>query len=197
MKKNNLIFVPALLLLVLALSAACGNKREGNVKPETNIETEISESETPIIPPSAAEAVEKIINEEDIIEIPASEILTREEPETVEVNIYFVKGSFDSFKTEKEELSKLSPETLTSALAKRNIAPVDTGVTDFRQETTETGEVVLYLELTPNFETYLSTMSEEAEKAIKASLANTFLEAYDAESIYLLGESLEWSDTPL
>lgn len=193
MKKRNLFTV---LALVAALACvACTNKAADYT----------ASSEEIVVPedaelPTAAEAVEKIINDEDILDLPMTEEIEEEEdteePDDIEVVIYYVQGSYDEFKEIDEELPELTPDSLINQLSHHNIAPVDTKVEEFEQFVDDEGKSGLKLVLSSSFDTYLSTMSDDARKAIIASVSNTFLDAYDADYIDFLDIKVTWCDVP-
>lgn len=96
--------------------------------------------------------------------------------------IYYSSGSFDGLMREKIELQKDAPDDLVSALARHNIVPFDTKVNSFELiESDGTNQIVL--DLSKSFSTYLSTMSDECETLIIASLTNTMLDTYQADSL--------------
>ena len=122
-------------------------------------------------------------------------IIAEEEKVPVTVNIYYVKGNFDEFIVEPKELDELTPDALILELAKHNIVPIDTSVKSF--ECYSNGNDCLELKLSKAFDEYLATMSDEAEEAIRSSIADTFLEAYDADILNLSGTKITWKDTPV
>ncbi|MDE6881957.1 MAG: GerMN domain-containing protein [Lachnospiraceae bacterium] len=106
-------------------------------------------------------------------------------PKEKEAVIYYGNaGSYD-LKQEIIQVEEESAEELLAALARHNIVSLDTKLLSFEEEESDEGKV-LYLELSKALDEYLKTMSKEAECIILASVVNTFLENYDADSVYLV-----------
>lgn len=91
---------------------------------------------------------------------------------------------------------EITPEILVSALARHNILPLLDMKVLSMEEREENGRKLLYLDLSGTFREYLQTMSREAECIIISSVANTFLENYDADAICITveGETLVTSN---
>ena len=105
--------------------------------------------------------------------------------------IYYGDGGSLALQDGSVEVESLTPEALIEALARHNIVSLDTKVLSCNQ-THENGTAVLYLDMSKAFGEYLRTMSKEAECIILAAVANTFLENYSADVIYITveGETL-------
>ena len=133
------------------------------------------------------EAKKDATSEEDDREKDTVEIQTEQErvPQEDEAVIYYGNaGSYD-LKQEIVPAKEKTAEELLGALAKHNIVSLDTKLLSFEEEETN-GSKVLYLDLSKAMDEYLKTMSREAECIILASVVNTFLENYDADSVYLV-----------
>ena len=133
------------------------------------------------------EAKKDAASEEDDEEKDTVEIQTEQErvPQEDEAVIYYGNaGSYD-LKQEIVPAKEKTAEELLGALAKHNIVSLDTKLLSFEEEETN-GSKVLYLDLSKAMDEYLKTMSREAECIILASVVNTFLENYDADSVYLV-----------
>jgi len=193
MKKRNLVI--ACLALALALCVACV-KKDGQTSSRPEEIVVPSDSELP----SAAEAVELIINDEEVLELEMDDSLVeeteKEEDTSIECTLYYVKGSYSEFQTEVVTMNVFSPDEILSGLARHNIVPWDCNVESFEEKTDENGEKILSLELSHSFNDYLDTMSEDAGSAIVASITNTFLEAYDASVVEMLDKSITWCEVP-
>ena len=135
----------------------------------------------------AEEAKKDAASEEDDEEKDTVEIQTEQErvPQEDEAVIYY--GNADSYDLKQEIVpaKEKTAEELLGALAKHNIVSLDTKLLSFEEEETN-GSKVLYLDLSKAMDEYLKTMSREAECIILASVVNTFLENYDADSVYLV-----------
>ena len=116
---------------------------------------------------------------------------TEDDMQGEEAVIYYGDGGSVALKQEKIEVESVTPEELINALVRHNIVSLDTKVLSFEQEE-EDGAALLHLDLSKAVGVYLRTMSKEAECIILAAVANTFLENYNAEAIYITveGETL-------
>lgn len=111
-----------------------------------------------------------------------------------DATIYYSSVSFDGLMREKIELQKDAPDDLVSALARHNIVPFDTKVNFFELvEQDGTNQVVI--DLSKSFATYLSTMSDECETLIIASLTNSLLDTYEADTLQLTVDGAVLSTT--
>ena len=121
--------------------------------------------------------------EESALELTEPEAQDREEEIRQEIVIYYGNGGASELTRESVAVDEITPDSLIDALARHNIVTLlDTKVLSFAEKEQEDGKI-LQLDLSGAFGEYLRTMSEEAECIIIASLANTFLENYDAEAI--------------
>lgn len=140
---------------------------DGDTKKEAEEQTEPDTSQEEVVPETQGE------------QFPADDTVPEAEEEAV---IYYGNaGSFD-LNQEIIQIEEKTAEELLDALAKHNIVSLDTKVLSFEME--ETGEeILLYLDLSKAMSEYLKTMSKEAESIILASVTNTFLENFEADSI--------------
>lgn len=149
-------------------------KTEENTKDDTDVPGE-SNADT-------ATENEEEGRKDNAIEKPAEQERVPKEKEAV---IYYGNaGSYD-LKQEIIQVEEESAEELLNALARRNIVSLDTKLLSFEEQESD-GSKVLHLELSKALDEYLKTMSREAECIILASVVNTFLENYDADSVYLV-----------
>lgn len=135
----------------------------------------------------SGEAKKDAASEEDDREKDAMEVQPEQErvPKEDEAVIYYGNaGSYD-LKQEIVPAEEKTAEELLDALAKHNIVSLDTKLLSFAEEEID-GNKVLHLDLSKAVDEYLKTMSREAECIILASVVNTFLENYDADSVYLV-----------
>lgn len=107
-----------------------------------------------------------------------------EEIQGIQVTVYYGNSGSLDLKQEVMALDELTPDNLIDSLAKHNIVSLDTKVNSFEEEASDEGKI-LKLDLSGGFREYLKTMTENAEKVILASVADTFLEAYGAELIQI------------
>lgn len=215
MKKNHIQVIVSLCALVAIICVACSDKSLDYTS--TADEIQVPED---VQVPDAVSTVEKLINDEDILEIPQmdeqalSELQSEAEQATqvptTDIDIYYVYGVFDEFQVETASVQEdFVAEDVLRKLSLHNIVPVDCKVKEFTEEELEDGTKVLYLELSDSFGDYLKTMSTEAVDSIINSLTNTYLAAFDATELYLscngdtvllsdgTGDPLVWADKPV
>lgn len=120
---------------------------------------------------------------------------TEDDTQGVAAVIYYGNGGSVALKQEKVAIEAVTPDELVSALARHNIVSLDTKVLSFEQEEQD-GASVLYLDLSKAAGEYLRTMSKEAECIIVSAVANTFLDNYGSDRIYITveGEALTTSN---
>lgn len=124
-----------------------------------------------------------------------SEDDAEDDTEDEEVVIFYGNGGSVSLNQETVKVEAVTPDELINALARHNIVSLDTKVLTFEKR--EQDDVsILYLDLSKAAGEYLKTMSMEAESIIVASIINTFLENYDADTVFLTveGKSLVTSN---
>lgn len=170
-KKKRVVLAVSAVAVVLML-AACANT--------TNTPSPSSELVVPetLSKEFLASSLEYLLKEE-------SE--QAEDVQQTQVTVYYGNSGSLELKYEDAAIEQLTPENLIDSLAKHNIVSLDTKVNSFEEEENDGGKV-LKLDLSGSFREYLKTMSENGEKVILASVTNTFLEAYEAESIQITVE---------
>ncbi|MBQ6807048.1 MAG: GerMN domain-containing protein [Lachnospiraceae bacterium] len=181
-KKKKMVLMVVIAMLALA---ACGNATGETATSETVTVPETSSGEFLVDSLKYLLVEEEIATEEQTVaegQITSEEQISTEKMQTV---IYYGNGASFELNTEVTSLEQLTAENLVAALAKRNIVSLDTKVNSFEEEENN-GNKVLYLDLSKSFREYLETMTQEGECIIIASLTDTFLEAYDADSMVLM-----------
>lgn len=103
----------------------------------------------------------------------------------VETYLYIGGETGDGFVMEKVELEALTPEALVLALAENGAIPEEVKVLSFEQDGEE-----LQLDLSKEYQEYVSSCGTAGEWAAVGGLVNTFLEAYGAERITVLVEGV-------
>lgn len=190
MRKRRYLFAAAALCLILAgcggtegnAAAENGNTQDGNVQEPDGSTEYVSEtkepvSETELLPDGGSETVEE---------------------GSVEITLYYGNANADGFDTEAVTLQELTPENIIAALAEKDVVPEDTEVLSFSD-----GGEQLTLDLSAEFEQSVSNYGTAGEYVSVGGVVNTFLEAYDAESVTILVEGNTWSsghadyETPL
>ena len=93
----------------------------------------------------------------------------------------------DGFVTEKAAVEEVTPEAILSALAEKNVVPKEVKVLEFKDE----GEN-LTLDLSREYQEYVTSYGTSGELIIVGGVVNTFLDAYDADTITILVEGKSW-----
>lgn len=144
-------------------------------------------AETPVtVAPSAP--VEETV--ETPVEEPAEEVV--EEIPAVEVTLYLPNENVDGFDEKTISLSALDGADLVAALVAEGIYSEDTTLLSMTQDGDN-----LTLDMSQAFGTAASTTGTAGELMLIGSLVNTFLTAYDVETVTLLveGNQLETGHT--
>lgn len=199
MKKKKWVVLAAAILAVVFMLAACANttntlSASELVAPEISSKELLAGSLEYLLQEGAGQkevqSVEMPIEEFKEKEVPGETRTKEEQTEDVQqikVTVYYGNSGSLELKHEDASIEQLTPENLIDSLAKHNIVSLDTKVNSFEEEDDAVGKV-LKLDLSGSFREYLKTMSENGEKVILASVTNTFLEAYEAESIQITVE---------
>jgi len=98
------------------------------------------------------------------------------------VRIYHGDDRTESICVNTARTEKVTPEILLLNLASYKMLPDTAAVERFEQEETEEGKV-LRLDLSEEFRDFLAKAEEDEKDTIMGSLVNTFLDAYEGESI--------------
>ena len=173
MRKRQYLFAAAALCLMLA---GCGGT-DGNAPAENGNTQEGNVQE----PNSGTEYVSEIKE-------PASEAELSLDDGTVEITLYYGNANADGFDTETVTLQELTPENIIAALAEKSVVPKETEVLSFSD-----GGEQLTLDLSAEFEQFVSNYGTAGEYVSVGGVVNTFLEAYDAEYLTILVEGNAWS----
>ncbi len=178
-KKTRMVW---LVVTAMFVFVACSNKLQEQTTVETVVMEEVSSEEMLV------ESLQYLLEED----FGTKSTFGLTNAASKEITIYYGKSTSDVLEEQQILVEQVTAEGLLSALAKHNIVSVDTKVNSL-EELEEENKKVLQLDLSGAFKEYLRTMTPECEKIIVASLADTFLQAYDADAIYLLvnGETLK------
>lgn len=117
---------------------------------------------------------------------PPTENPTEHNPLTF--TVYSGNGNADGFVTTEVEVAVINEETVTQKLIEAGVLPEGTKVNDLSAEGMQ-----LNIDFNAPFRDHLFTMGTAGEMILIGSVVNTFLNAYQAESIFLTvdGEILE------
>ena len=180
MRKRRYLFAAAALCLMLAgcggtngnAPAENGNTQEGNVQEPNGSTEHVSETKEP-----ASETELSLDGGSEMVE-----------EGFVEITLYYGNANADGFDTEIVTLSELTPENIIAALAQKDVVPEETEVLSFSD-----GGEQLTLDLSAEFEQFVSNYGTAGEYVSVGGVVNTFLEAYDAEHLTILVEGNAWS----
>lgn len=124
-------------------------------------------------------------NENDFLE--EIDKSTETEQNGREITLYVGNENGDGLVTETVSVEELTPEAILLALSEKNVIPKETKVLDFKDE----GET-LTLDLSKEYQEYVSSYGTSGELVIVGGVVNTFLDAYDADTITILVEGSAW-----
>lgn len=124
-------------------------------------------------------------NENDFLE--EIDKSTETEQNGREIALYVGNENGDGLVTETVSVEELTPEAILLALSEKNVIPKETKVLDFKDE----GET-LTLDLSKEYQEYVSSYGTSGELVIVGGVVNTFLDAYDADTITILVEGSAW-----
>lgn len=124
-------------------------------------------------------------NENDFLE--EIDKSTETEQNGREITLYVGNENGDGLVTETVSVEELTPEAILLALSEKNVIPKETKVLDFKDE----GET-LTLDLSKEYQEYVSSYGTSGELIIVGGVVNTFLDAYDADTITILVEGSAW-----
>lgn len=124
-------------------------------------------------------------NENDFLE--EIDKSTETEQNGREITLYVGNENGDGLVTETVSVEELTPEAILLALSEKNVIPKETKVLDFKDE----GET-LTLDLSKEYQEYVSSYGTSGELVIVGGVVNTFLDVYDADTITILVEGSAW-----
>lgn len=104
-----------------------------------------------------------------------------------EVTLYISNENGDGFVEKEAKLEELTPEAILSALAEERVVPSEAKVLSFSQE----GKT-LTLDLSREYQEYVMSFGTSGELITIGGVVNTFLKAYDADTITILVEGEAW-----
>lgn len=124
--------------------------------------------------------------------LPPKEVSRKEESENtgssgIPIRIYHSDDSGETLCVSMARTEEVTPEILLLNLSFYNMIPDTVSVENFQQKEQEDG-VALALDLSGDYEVYLSGLDESGESVAMGSLVNTFLDAYQGKSILITAE---------
>jgi hypothetical protein len=114
--------------------------------------------------------------------------LPETEPIMLKFTVYYPNENADGLESTVMTSTTIDPDTLIHALIWLNVLPEDTKVNSLSSEGLQ-----LNIDFNETFRDYLCTMGTSGEMVLIGSVVNTFLSAYQAESVMLTvnGEIIE------
>ena len=109
--------------------------------------------------------------------------------DTVEkqVRIYFGNADASDFETENVLVQQISADEIWNQLIEKGVIPMDVTILSCK-ETEQEGKKALELDVSEKFSTYLNGLGTSGEYITVGSICNTFLDAFDSETIRITVE---------
>lgn len=179
------IFVLVVLSAMTLL--ACGADTKDAAQQQTNVQVEGNESSGDAkLSGEVAEKTEPEGTAEELLQI--AEV----SEEKKQVEIFYGNENADGIISEVVDMEPVTATKILAELSKKNIISADTRVLGLTKENVE-GKVRLRLNMSGEFQEYVSMMGTSGEYIVVGCLVNTFLKAYDAEDvlIFIEGKTFE------
>lgn len=178
-----------MLLVMAMLTMGCGSKEEDNAKTTEApaVTEEVSQSVTEETEePQETENVsgddeEKTDSANE--EKHASNSSDKDAEEESGIRIYYADSQAEHLVSENIGEEEVSPELLLSQLAKHNVISKKTKINSIDQTKSESKGNSLTVDFSQEFQDDLFTQGTAGEFLMMGSVVNTFLRAYDAESM--------------
>lgn len=159
----------ALLLCGLIL-AGCTQPAAPSEPTDATILTTPAPTDAPTEPPTESAT--------DAPTEPATQAPTEPEPTTV--TIYYGNENYDGFETAEVQVDEVSMNVLVDKLIEAGVLTDDIGIWAMQIDGT-----CLRLTFSPTFGDLIRAQGTAGEYIIMGSVVNTFLDAFDAESVYI------------
>ena len=104
-----------------------------------------------------------------------------------EVTLYISNENGDGFVEKEAKLEELTPEAILLALAEERVVPLEAKVLSFSQDGN-----TLTLDLSREYQENVMSFGTSGELITIGGVVNTFLKAYDADTITILVEGKTW-----
>ena len=142
--------------------------------------------QTPTNPPAASPSIPETEPSSSPTDIPTEPMDT--EPVMLQFTVYYPNENADGLESIVMSSTTIDPDTLIRALVWLNVLPEATKVNSLTSEGLQ-----LNIDFNETFRDYLCTMGTSGEMVLIGSVVNTFLSAYQAESIMITanGETIE------
>ena len=142
--------------------------------------------QTPTNPPAASPSIPETEPSSSPTDIPTEPMDT--EPVMLQFTVYYPNENADGLESIVMSSTTIDPDTLIRALVWLNVLPEATKVNSLTSEGLQ-----LNIDFNETFRDYLCTMGTSGEMVLIGSVVNSFLSAYQAESIMITanGETIE------
>ena len=106
----------------------------------------------------------------------------------VTYTLYLPNENADGFQTEKISIAEISPEIILTQLQENGVIPEDVIINTFEIKNTD-----IYMDFNQPLANAINSTGSSGELMIVGSIVNTYLSAYNAETLYFTinGEILE------
>ena len=179
-----------MLLVMAMLTLGCGSKEKENTKttetpvvteevsPSAEVETE-QPQETETVSEEEEEKTDSANEEKRASN--SSDNSSKEEENGI--RIYYADSQAEHVISENIGEEEVTPELLLSQLAKHNVISKNTKVNSIKQTKSESDGNCLAVDFSQEFQDDLFTQGTAGEFLMMGSVVNTFLRAYDADSM--------------
>lgn len=108
--------------------------------------------------------------------------------EQLSYSIYIPNSNADGFDTEIISVKEISAETVLNELKNYKVLPADVSINNFKIE-----DGLITIDFNKSFSDLVCSMGTSGETMIVGSVVNTFLDAFQAEAVYITvnGDILE------
>lgn len=181
-----------MLLVMAMLTMGCGSKDKENTKtteaPVVTEEVSQSVAEETEVPQSTEDVVEQNAEKSDSAdeEERASNSSTNEEEEEESgIRIYYADSQAEHLLSENIGEEEVSTDLLLSHLAKHDVISDKTTINSINQTKSESNGTSLTVDFSQEFQDDLFTQGTAGEFLMMGSVVNTFLRAYNADSMII------------
>lgn len=181
-----------MLLVMAMLTMGCGSKDKENTKtteaPVVTEEVSQSVAEETEVPQETEDVVEQNAEKSDSAdeEERASNSSTNEEEEEESgIRIYYADSQAEHLLSENIGEEEVSTDLLLSHLAKHDVISDKTKINSINQTKSESNGTSLTVDFSQEFQDDLFTQGTAGEFLMMGSVVNTFLRAYNADSMII------------
>lgn len=183
-------FTVAMLLVMAMLTVGCGSKEEENTKTtDAPVATE-EVSQSAVVETEEPQTTEDVSVEDEEKTASASEEERASnssdnatEEEESGIRIYYADSQAEHVVSDNIGEEEVSPELLLGELAKHNVISKKIKINSLNQKKSENNGNSLSVDFSQEFQDELFMQGTAGEFLMLGSVVNTFLKAYDAESM--------------